>query len=392
MHQREIALASVAVLAAVLASTACTGSSATTDTAGPSCKDTLKIAVVSPFTGGGANIGNEQGRWARYAVKTLAPNYGLKIKLIMGDTPVEQGVASAIKLAQQYGSDRSVVAVIGPATSRVVGATSKVYFDAGIAHISSSATRSSLTKGPVKEATTAFFRVVGDDSLQGPTDANFMIKKDAKKVVLFDFQEPYSLGLTQATEAVLKAKGIATTRLSVANTVTDFSSAVSRIASNTHFVFVPTQKPGDAQKIARKLIEQGKKAKVFGGDGTDDPSQFKVPGSYVSTFAPDIRAIAYNKALIAGWQKDNPGAVLGSFGPPAYLATQVALNAIKRACDIGKGRIDDRRDVIRNVKQILVKNAIIGGDFRFSPVSNDPVRAKYYIFEIQKNGSYKTVD
>ena len=86
-----------------------------------------------------------------------------------------------------------------------------------------------------------------------------------------------------------------------------------------------------------------------------------------------------------------PSEKLGSFGPPTYLAVQVALNAIKRACDLGKGQIKDRRDVARNVKRINVKNSILGGDFRFSTKSNDPLNAKFYIFEIQGNGSYKLV-
>ena len=68
------------------------------------------------------------------------------------------------------------------------------------------------------------------------------------------------------------------------------------------------------------------------------PTQFKVPGSYVSNFAPDISGIAADKAIIAGWKKDNPKSQLGSFGPPSYLATQVALQAIKYACTAGKGR------------------------------------------------------
>ena len=33
-------------------------------------------------------------------------------------------------------------------------------------------------------------------------------KLKVKKVVLFDFQEPYSLGLADAAQAVLKAKGV----------------------------------------------------------------------------------------------------------------------------------------------------------------------------------------
>ena len=84
-------------------------------------------------------------------------------------------------------------------------------------------------------------------------------------------------------------------------------------------------------------------------------------------------------------------ATLGSFGPPAYLATQVALQAIKRACDAGKGQMQNRRDVLRNVKKVRVPNSILGGAFRFSTRSNDPLNAKFYIFQIQSNGTYKLV-
>jgi branched-chain amino acid transport system substrate-binding protein len=384
-------LASAVTVAAALASTAGAGSTATAQSQALSCKSTLKIAMVAPFTGGAGFLGNEQLSWAKYAVKTLAPKYGLKISLVTGDTPVEQGAAPAQTLAQKFVADKSVVAVIGPSTSGAVAASSDTYNAAGIAHISESATRTSLTKGSPREATGSFFRVVPGDYIQGPTDAAFMISKGAKNVVLFDFQEPYSQGLSNAAEAVLKAKGVTTSRQSVSNTTTDFSSFVTKVPSNADFVFFPTQKPGDAQNFAQQLIEQGKKAKVFGGDGSNDSTQFKVPGSFVSNFAPDISGIPADKAIIAGWQKDNPKSQLGSFGPPSYLATQVALQAIKYACAAGKGQIKDRRAVVRNVKKVRIPNSILGGSFRFSTKSNDPLNAKFYIFEIQSNGSYKLV-
>ena len=71
---------------------------------------------------------------------------------------------------------------------------------------------------------------------------------------------------------------------------------------------------------------------MFGGDGSNDPAQFKFPGSYVSNFAAPISLFPYNKPIIAGWKKDNPGKTVGSFGPPTYGAVQVILEAIKPAC------------------------------------------------------------
>ena len=166
---------------------------------------------------------------------------------------------------------------------------------------------------------------------------------------------------------------------------------MTKVPSDADIVFFPTQKPGDAQTFAQQLIEQGKKAKVFGGDGSNDASQFKVPGSYVSNFAPDITGIAADKAIIAGWKKDNPGKSVGSFGPPSYGAAQVALNAIKKACVKGHGTIKTSVTSLRQVKSVRIKNWILGGSFRFSTKSNDPLNAKFYIFQIQSNGSYKLV-
>ena len=200
------------------------------------------------------------------------------------------------------------------------------------------------------------------DYIQGPTDANYMVDKlKAKKVAIIDFQEPYSVGLGDAAEIVLKKRGVSVTRQSTSVTTTDFSSLVTRVPNDADVVFFPSQQAADAQTFAQQLLEQGKKAKVFGGDGTNSPTDFHVAGSYVSNFAPDISGIASSKALIAGWQKDNPKAKLGSFGPPTYLAVEVALNAIKKTCDAGHGQIKNRRDIIKNVKKINLKTSILGG-------------------------------
>jgi branched-chain amino acid transport system substrate-binding protein len=372
--------------------TAAAAPAATSAAAAINCKSTLKLALVTPLTGGAGFLGTEQLTWAKLAVKRLAPGLGLKVRLVTGDTPVEQGAAVAQSLAQKYVADKSVVGIIGPSTSGAVAASSKTYFDAGMAHISPSATRTSLTKGSPREATAAFFRVVPGDYVQGPSDSRFMKDKlNVDKVVVIDFQEPYSVGLAESVEANLKARNVSVSRLSIANTVTDFSSFVTRVPSDADIVFFPTQKPADAQTFATQLIEQGKRAKVFGGDGSNDPDKFKAPGSYVSNFAPDISGIPGDKAIIAAWKRDNPRATLGSFGPPTYGAVQVMLRAVKAACVANNNTLPNKRAVLRKVKGVRINNWILGGTFRFSTKSNDPLNAKFYIFQIQSNGKYKLV-
>jgi branched-chain amino acid transport system substrate-binding protein len=387
--------ATVMVAAAVVAATAQAGSRTAGASTAVSCKSTMKIGFPTPLTGGAGFLGQEQASWAKYAVATLAPKLGLKIQLQLGDTPVEQGGGAppAQALAQKYIADPKFVGVIGPSTSGAVAASTKAYFQAGMAHITPSATRTDLTQtvNGVKEGTPAFFRVVPGDYIQGPSDANYMIKTlHVKKVVILDFQEPYSVGLADAVEATLKAAGVSTSRLSAPNTTTDYSAFVTKVPSDADIVFFPTQKPPDAQTFAQQLLEQGKKAKVFGGDGSNDATIFKAPGSFVSNFAPDITGIAADASLVAGWKKANPGKSVGSFGPPTYGAAQVLMTAIKAACTSGKGSIT-RADVFHHVKQVVIKNWILGGTFRFSTKSNDPLNAKFYIFQIQSDGSYKLV-
>jgi branched-chain amino acid transport system substrate-binding protein len=390
--KKAIGLA-LAVLATSVVAASAQGSNRITavSAASVNCKSTITLPLVTPVTGGAGFLGAEQGSWASYAVKTLAKPLGLKVKFVLGDTPVEQGPAPAQALAQKYVADKSVLVVLGPSTSGAVAASSSTYYSAKIAHISPSATRTSLTQGSPKEATPAFFRVVPGDYIQGPSDANYMQNVlHVKRVVLMDFQEPYSVGLSDAVESVLKKGGVATTRLSAPNTTTDYSAYVTKVPSDADIVFFPTQKPGDAQTFAQQLIEQGKKAHVFGGDGSNDPSAFKQAGSYVSNFAPDITGIKADAGIVAGWKKANPGKAVGSFGPPSYGAAQVALNAIALACKQGHGTTT-RQVVLSNIKKVKIKNWILGGSLRWSTKSNDPLNAKFYIFQIQADGSYKLV-
>ena len=182
------------------------------------------------------------------------------------------------------------------------------------------------------------------------------------------------------------------TRLSAPNTTTDYSAYVTKVPSNTDVVFFPTQQPPAAQTFAEQLVEQGKSAVVFGGDGADAPAQFNKAGGYVANFAPDISGIPADASIIAGWKKANPKATLGSFGPPTYGAVQIMLNAVKLACAQDKGVLKARSDVVHNIKKVTIKNWILGGTFKWSTKTNDPLNGHFYIFKIQSDGSYKLVN
>jgi branched-chain amino acid transport system substrate-binding protein len=375
--------------AAAVASTAGAVQAKTDATQALNCaRTTFAIPVLTPYTGPAAFLGQDQGSWAQLAVKQVAPKLGLKARIVAGDTTLDPAVAATA--VQKALANKNVVAAVGPATSGAAGSTSPAFFAARVAAVSPSATNSALTKGASPTATKAFFRVVADDSVQGTLGAKYIAEKlNAKKVAVFDAQEPYSQGLANIAEAYLKKRGVSVQRFSVTNTTTDFSAIVNRIDRDTDVVYTPFQVAANAQNIAVTLREQGKSAVVFGTDGTSDPA-FKFPGSYLTNFAPDISADNSKKSLVDAWKKANPGRTFSAFGPPAYGATEVILRAIKLACTQKKGSIN-RVDVLRNIKKVRIADWVLGGSFRWSTKTNDPLNGAFWLYKINSSGQQEQV-
>ena len=391
MKRKSTAALIVAATAATALAASGAAPAAPSAAAAIKCSSTMKIAVLTPYTGPAAFLGQDQGSWATLAVKNVAPKVGLKFKIVPADSTLDPSVAATA--AQKVIADSQVIGVVGPATSGAAAGTSPAFFDAKLAAVTASATNAALTKsvgGKPKTATPAFFRVVADDSVQGVRDAKYMIEKlGAKKVAVFDAQEPYSQGLADTVEAYLKGKGVAVQRFSVTNTTTDFSAIVNKIDKDTDVAFTPFQTASNAQTVAVTLRETGRKAVVFGTDGTIDPA-FKFPGSFVSNFAPDLNLVPEKKALVAQWKKDNPGRTFSAFGPTAYGAAEVIMRATKKACTDGKGTIT-RQDVLRRIKTVKIADWILGGSFAFSKKTNDPLNGGFWLFQIQSDGTAKQI-
>jgi branched-chain amino acid transport system substrate-binding protein len=390
MKNRVLVAAALVVLAAATLAASAGADTQTAqraEAAAVSCKGTINIGNLTVLTGPAAFLGQSQQSWAELAAAQVAPKLGLKAKIIGYDTTLDSAVA--LTASQKLVGNKSVLATIGPATSGAVRSSSATLAEAQVVHVTPSATNASLTKGTSPTATRWFYRVVADDSVQGTGQARYAISKlNADKVTIFDAQEPYSMGLAETIEAYMKRRNVTVQRLSASNNTTDFSSFVTRIPSDTDVVFTPFQVAANANQVAVLLKEQGKRAVVFGGDGTVDPA-FKVPGSLVSNFAPDISSIPGGAATIAAWRKANPGRTPDVFGPPAYGAVQTILYAAKRAC-AGKSSIT-RANIKAKMKAGAIPNWILGGTFKFSSKTNDPLNAGFWLFQIQSDGSLKQI-
>src|SRR4051794_4528347 len=370
----------VAGVTAAAASAVTKGSSPTVAASRVAACTSGQIGFMGPLTGPVAFLGHEQGTWAKYAVDSFNAANGTHFTIKQGDTQLNPKLA--LTVGTKFTADKSLLATVGPAGSQEVIAVGKLFARKGLPAISSSATNVVLIDGRYP----TFSRVVGNDSVQGTTDANFMIKKlHAKKVVIVDDQEAYSTGLAAQATKVFRAAGVKVQRESVNQKVTDFSSLVTKVADDTTVVFLPWQVAANGQLFAEQMKEQGKAAKIFGSDGLDS-GDFTSSGAYVSSFARDIHGLPGTAKVISGYNKKY-GTKWSTFGPPAYVAAQVAATGYKAACADGKAT---RAEVLKDIRAAKIPHSILGIPVAFDKHGDVPA-AKFYVSQIQADGKHKLV-
>jgi branched-chain amino acid transport system substrate-binding protein len=326
---------------------------------------------MGPITGDAAFIGKEQLGFSRYAIRKLG---GGAIKLVEGNTRFDP--ARAANVAATFHANSDILAVVGPARSREVLAVAPVFMRAErLPFISGSALDRSLTNGSIPN----FFRVVPSDSVQSRTIATYIRRGlKAKNVFVVDDRSTYSKALAKSVESKLRARGIEVTRTSISQKVTDFTSLAARIGPEIDIVFLPWQIAASAQIFGRQLKKRGSKAIIVGSDGLDS-ADFKLPGSYVSSFAPDIRAVAGNAAFIRGYGAP----FISNFGPPMYVATQAAIAAVRKACADGDAT---RAEVQKDLRATFIPKIVLGGSLRFT-AGGDRKGAKFFIFRLGPGGA-----
>ena len=360
-------------------STAAGGGTGSASAATKSC--VASIGFEGPITGPVAPLGTEQLHFAQLAVAMDNAANKTKISIVQGDTQLQP--AQATTVTQQFISNSGILAVVGPAGSQEVEAVGGPMARAGMAFITGSATAVALTTGKYP----TFFRVVSKDSVQGPQDANYIVKTlKPKAIMIVDDQEAYSTGLVSAMTPVFQAAGIKVDHESVSQKVTDFSSLVAKVTPDTSVVVLPWQVAANAQQFGRNLAQQHKKAVIFGTDGLFSPGTFTINGSYVSSFGPDITAIAADSAL-AQAAKAKYGA-FGTFGPPVFAATHVIDEAIASVCKAGQ--TPSRANVLAAIKSTNEPTSILGQPISFD-AHGDLNGGKFFLFKIDSAGKYQLI-
>jgi branched-chain amino acid transport system substrate-binding protein len=373
-------------------STAAAKSPTVTDQTLITCGRTRTLGLAAPITGAAASIGSQQARWARYWVTRYnATHRRTKFRLVSGDTQLPD-TAQAIQVAERLASNSQILGMVGPAGSQEVQVSSAPLRRGGLAYVSGSATRTSLTTDGTRRG--YFFRVVPNDDQQGPRVANY-IRQNLRhtRVAVVDAQNSYSTGLADTVQGILRNRGVNVQRESVNEAdTTDFSSLAARIPANTQTVYVPWQLAPKAQLFGQALRSQGKQAVLFGSDGLFDPDTFRIAGSHVSFFPINLTS-----PVIRAYRRGPGGGKSELFGLPSYAAADVVGRAIDKACANGQAtRAEVRRFVNRT--NIPKAQSLLGFRIKFAQQRKGVIGpgdmespANFGIYRINNRGAYVRV-
>lgn len=235
-------------------------------TGGASAACDLKIGMFGALTGPNANLGIYIQNGVNLALDDYnKKNPNCKVTLENYDS---QGLPDqAPALAKKAIDDKKVVGVVGPAFSGESKAANPAFAEAGLVHITPSATNPALADNGWK----TFFRVLGNDATQGPAAAKYMkdTLKVAKPFVIDDASE-YGKGLA---DIVRKDLGAAVAgNDTVQQKQTDFSASVTKVTSSgADSLFFGGYSP-EAAPLIKQLRDAGWKGTFVVADGVKDQS------------------------------------------------------------------------------------------------------------------------
>jgi branched-chain amino acid transport system substrate-binding protein len=324
---------------------------------GPAAADAqqvIKIAAGVPLTGPLA----KQGQEVANAVKLAAEEWnkkggvlGKKIEVLEADDQgnPQVGVAAAEKVA----ADSAVLGAVWGITSVTCIPVSEVLDRVNVTLISPGCTNPKVTDRGLKNVN----RVCARDDAQGPAGAMFAVQDlKAKKVAIFDDGTTGPKGVADEVEKTTKKLGATPLRYVIRSGDKDFRAILATMPKDVNVIYASLWAP-DAALIAKQLPDVGLNVRMIGPDGQYEPVDYiqasggAAEGNYVSFLVPDLKKIPAATAFVKGFEaKYGP---VSSYGPLAYEAANIILEAIKKVGKADRAAVRDAVRATKNYKGIL---------------------------------------
>lgn len=345
------------------------------------------IGLAAPLTGDQAYIGVGVLQGAQMAVEDANIKGSIfgntKIRLEALDD--QHNPTQAVLVANKLSADPNAVGVVGHFNSSCTKAASSIYHEARLVQITMASTNPEISR----QGFDTFFRVCATDDVQAPTAATFAFSKlNKKKIAIIDDQTTYGKGLADEFEKKFRALGgEVLKRNGITQGEKDFTPLLTKIKSlEPELIFY-----GGVYPELALLIKQANKVGLntpwMGGDGIFDVTLIKLAtpehseGTYATMLGVDPHSLPEAQDFVRRYEARY--GEIGSFSAYAYDATNVLIEAIRRA---GK---KDREAVLREVKNTKDFPGILG-NVNFD-AKGDAIGKSVGIFKVE-NGKFKFLE
>jgi branched-chain amino acid transport system substrate-binding protein len=321
INLRAVSLAAAAIGLVVAAA----GCQAETNTpTGPAAWCGKKIGIFGAFTGPNAGlvVPSLNGAELRFKEWNDA-NPTCTLSLVKFDSGGSGD--NAAPWAPTLAADPDVLGVIGGHFSGETAATQPIFQEAGIAMISTSATRVDLTQTGFG----VFHRVNGHDGTQSAAIGTYLKAQTGAKAFLIDDATAYGAGLADELVKVL-GTAVPFERDKVQEQQTQFDATVGKIMAYqpTHVFYAGYAREG--APLFRQIRAAGSTAQLIGADGLYDTTLYDLTegaadGAIVT--CPCIPAAEAGGTFAADFEAEF-NTPPGSYAAEAYDAASIFITAI----------------------------------------------------------------
>lgn len=316
----------------------------------------LKLATLSPLSGGQSILGREILRGSTLAVEAYQEElerYGIRITIAECDDRADP--AAGADAAREIVQDALVIGVVGTLNSGVARAVTPVFREANLAMVSPSNTAPFLTQ----PGDATYNRLPAPDSRQGVAAARFAKQLGARTAYIIHDGTEYGAGLGQAfrAEAARLSIAVADTAILDYRTLEQLPNVVKGAVETKADILFFGGIYATGAPLIKELRAAGYKGAFIGGDGLDTPEFMRMAGEaghgtyMISAVAP------------AGtWRLSEPGRRFGAeyrakygsdpliFAEVSYDAASVILEALLKLLRENPDQVPAREEVAKAVR------------------------------------------
>lgn len=353
-------------------------------------QETVKIAVGAPLTGQLAKQGQEVANAVQLAVDEWNAKGGVlgkKIQLVKADDGgnPQVGVAAGEKVA----ADDAILGAVWGITSSTCLPVSEILDRSDMVMITPGCSNPKVTDRGLKTVN----RLCARDDFQAPAAVIFAVNDlKAKKIAIFDDGTAGPRGQADEAEKQAKAMGATVQRFVIKSGDKDFRAILGTVPKDVDIIFGGLWAP-DAALIAKQLPDVGLKVKVIGTDANYEPVDYvqaaggAAEGNYVTFFVPDMKKIPAASSFVKSFEGKYGS--ISSYGPLAYEAANILLEAVKKAGKADRAAVADAVRQTKGYKGILGQPIVFDAKGDVATQSLSVYKVKGSGFELVKNVANK---